>query len=116
MNYAIKKAQDLPYYGMGSQRYLSDDTCYADSVGVLTRGTAKTQIKRGIVLATAGTITPHDKFEATVFILTKEEGGRHSSFITGYRPQFYVRTTDVTGKIIAFRAEDTQFAEFKIFC
>ena len=77
-----------------------------DSVGILTRGTSKTQIKRGMVLASAGTITPHDKFEATVYILTKEEGGRHSSFVVGYRPQFYVRTTDVTGKIMAFRSEE----------
>jgi elongation factor Tu len=77
-----------------------------DSVGVLTRGTSKAQVKRGMVLAEYQTITPHDEFEAAVYILTKEEGGRHSSFVAGYRPQFYVRTTDVTGEIVAFRAED----------
>jgi len=77
-----------------------------DSVGILTRGTSKAQVKRGMVLAAAGTITPHDEFEAAVYVLTKEEGGRHSSFVAGYRPQFYVRTTDVTGEIVAFRAED----------
>jgi len=77
-----------------------------DSVGILTRGTSKAQVKRGMVLASAGTITPHDEFEAAVYILTKEEGGRHSSFVVGYRPQFYVRTTDVTGEIVAFRSEE----------
>jgi elongation factor Tu len=77
-----------------------------DSVGILTRGTSKAQIKRGMVLAASGTITPHDQFEAAVYVLTKEEGGRHNSFVAGYRPQFYVRTTDVTGEIVAFRAED----------
>ena len=77
-----------------------------DNVGVLLRGIQKQQIQRGMVLAKPGSITPHIKFESQVYILTKEEGGRHTSFFAGYRPQFYVRTTDVTGKIDSFKADD----------
>jgi elongation factor Tu len=68
-----------------------------DNVGVLLRGVDKEGIERGQVLAKPGTITPHTKFEAEVYILSKEEGGRHTPFFNGYRPQFYFRTTDVTG-------------------
>src|ERR1700719_223001 len=68
-----------------------------DNVGVLLRGIERTDLERGQVLAKPGSITPHTKFEANVYILTKEEGGRHTPFFTGYRPQFYFRTTDVTG-------------------
>ena len=70
-----------------------------DNVGCLLRGIQKEELERGQVLADPGTITPHSKFEAEVYVLTKEEGGRHSPFFTGYRPQFYFRTTDVTGTI-----------------
>ena len=70
-----------------------------DNVGVLLRGTKKEEVERGQVLAEPGTITPHTKFEAEIYVLTKEEGGRHTPFFSGYRPQFYVRTTDVTGTI-----------------
>nr|YP_011006124.1 Elongation factor EF1A [Dictyotopsis propagulifera]WAM63128.1 Elongation factor EF1A [Dictyotopsis propagulifera] len=77
-----------------------------DNVGLLLRGLQKNEIQRGMVLAKPGTITPHDKFESEVYILTKEEGGRHTPFFTGYRPQFYVRTTDVTGQILKFTADD----------
>jgi elongation factor Tu len=77
-----------------------------DNVGVLLRGIQKTDIERGMVLSKPGTITPHTQFEAEVYVLTKEEGGRHTPFFPGYRPQFYVRTTDVTGKISAFKADD----------
>ncbi len=70
-----------------------------DNVGVLLRGVEKDQVERGQVLAKPGSITPHTEFEAEVYILTKEEGGRHTSFFSGYRPQFYIRTTDVTGEI-----------------
>ncbi|MBM4043699.1 MAG: elongation factor Tu [Planctomycetes bacterium] len=70
-----------------------------DNVGVLLRGVEKEQLERGQVLATPGSITPHTKFEAEVYILSKEEGGRHTPFFTGYRPQFYFRTTDVTGAV-----------------
>src|SRR5436309_15784590 len=68
-----------------------------DNVGVLLRGIEREEIERGQVLAKPGSITPHTKFEANVYVLTKEEGGRHTPFFTGYRPQFYFRTTDVTG-------------------
>ena len=77
-----------------------------DNVGVLLRGIQKADIERGMVLAKPGTITPHTKFESQVYVLNKEEGGRHTPFFSGYRPQFYVRTTDVTGKIESFRADD----------
>lgn len=77
-----------------------------DNVGVLLRGVQKIDIDRGMVLAKPGSITPHTQFEGEVYILTKDEGGRHTPFFAGYRPQFYVRTTDVTGKIAAFTADD----------
>ena len=76
-----------------------------DNVGLLLRGVTKEAIERGMVLSKPGTINPHTKFEAEVYILAKEEGGRHTPFFPGYRPQFYVRTTDVTGNIEAFTAE-----------
>ena len=76
------------------------DTCIAgDNVGILLRGIEKDQIERGQVLAAPGSITPHKKFHASVYILTKEEGGRHTPFFKGYRPQFYFRTSDVTGDV-----------------
>jgi elongation factor Tu len=70
-----------------------------DNVGVLLRGIEKDELERGHVLAAPGTITPHTKFNANVYVLKKEEGGRHSPFFSGYRPQFYFRTTDVTGSL-----------------
>jgi elongation factor Tu len=76
-----------------------DETLAGDNVGVLLRGALKKDIERGMVLAKPGTITPHTKFESQVYILTKEEGGRHTPIFKGYRPQFYFRTTDVTGSI-----------------
>jgi len=83
-----------------------DESVAGDNVGILLRGVQKTDIERGMVIAKPGSITPHTKFEAQVYVLTKEEGGRHTPFFPGYRPQFYVRTTDVTGKIESFRADD----------
>ena len=83
-----------------------DSGMAGDNVGILLRGVQKADIERGMVLAKPGTITPHTIFEGEVYILTKEEGGRHTPFFTGYRPQFYVRTTDVTGNIKAFTADD----------
>ncbi|MGD2010540.1 MAG: elongation factor Tu, partial [Desulfobacterales bacterium] len=68
-----------------------------DNIGVLLRGTKRDEVERGQVVAKPGTITPHTKFKAEVYILSKEEGGRHTPFFNGYRPQFYFRTTDVTG-------------------
>nr|YP_009394821.1 translation elongation factor Tu [Polysiphonia elongata]ARW63383.1 translation elongation factor Tu [Polysiphonia elongata] len=82
-----------------------------DNIGILLRGVQKLDIQRGMVLAQPGTITPHTQFEAEVYILTKEEGGRHTPFFSGYRPQFYVRTTDVTGTINQFTADDGSTAE-----
>jgi elongation factor Tu len=83
-----------------------EEALAGDNVGVLLRGVQKEDIERGMVLAAPGTIKPHIKFEGQVVVLTKEEGGRHSPFFPGYRPQFYVRTTDVTGKIVSFKADD----------
>ena len=76
---------------------LLDQGQAGDNVGVLLRGTKKDDVERGQVLAKPGSITPHTKFKGEVYILTKEEGGRHTPFFNGYRPQFYFRTTDVTG-------------------
>ena len=71
-----------------------------DNVGILLRGIEREDIERGQILAKPGTVTPHTDFEASVYILSKEEGGRHKQFFSGYRPQFYIRTTDVTGEVI----------------
>jgi elongation factor Tu len=76
-----------------------DEGRAGDNVGCLLRGIKKDEIERGQVLAKPGSITPHSKFEAEVYILSKEEGGRHTPIMSGYRPQFYFRTTDVTGEI-----------------
>nr|YP_009545251.1 elongation factor Tu [Synura uvella]AYO28405.1 elongation factor Tu [Synura uvella] len=76
-----------------------------DNIGILLRGVQKNDVLRGMVLSKPGSINPHTKFEAEVYILTKDEGGRHTSIFEGYRPQFYVRTTDVTGQIVEFRSE-----------
>ena len=80
-------------------RKLLDKASAGDNVGVLLRGTTKDDVERGMVLAKPGSITPHTKFKAEVYVLSKEEGGRHTPFFKGYRPQFYFRTTDVTGDI-----------------
>ena len=88
-----------------------DEGLAGDNVGILVRGITKSEIERGMVLAKPGTITPHKKFESEVYILGKDEGGRHTPFFTGYRPQFYVRTTDVTGTIVQFTGDDGSAAE-----
>jgi len=80
-------------------RKLLDKASAGDNVGVLLRGTKKEEVERGMVLAKPGTITPHTKFKAEVYVLSKDEGGRHTPFFTNYRPQFYFRTTDVTGTV-----------------
>ena len=85
--------------GVEMFRKLLDEGRAGDNVGVLLRGTKREDVERGQVLAKPGSITPHTKFEAEVYILTKEEGGRHTPFFKGYRPQFYFRTTDVTGSV-----------------
>jgi len=84
-------------------RKILDESIAGDNVGVLLRGTKKEEIKRGMVLAAPGTITPHMKFKSRVYVLEEKEGGRHTAFTVGYRPQFYFRTTDVTGLIKGFK-------------
>ena len=85
--------------GVEMFRKLLDQGQAGDNVGVLLRGTKREEVERGQVLAKPGSITPHTKFEAEVYVLSKEEGGRHTPFFKGYRPQFYFRTTDVTGEV-----------------
>jgi len=85
--------------GVEMFRKLLDQGQAGDNVGVLLRGTKREEVERGQVLAKPGSITPHTKFKAEVYVLSKEEGGRHTPFFNGYRPQFYFRTTDVTGSI-----------------
>jgi elongation factor Tu len=85
--------------GVEMFKKLLDEGQAGDNIGVLLRGTAREEVERGMVLAKAGSITPHTKFKAEVYVLSKEEGGRHTPFVTGYRPQFFFRTTDVTGAV-----------------
>jgi elongation factor Tu len=93
----IKPTTKTTVTGVEMFRKLLDQGEAGDNVGVLLRGTKREEVERGQVLAKPGSITPHTKFEAEVYVLTKEEGGRHTPFFQGYRPQFYFRTTDVTG-------------------
>jgi elongation factor Tu len=95
----IRETQKTVATGVEMFRKLLDEGQAGDNIGVLLRGKKRDEIERGMVLAKPGTITPHTKFKAEVYILTKEEGGRHTPFFNGYRPQFYVRTTDVTGTV-----------------
>jgi elongation factor Tu len=93
----IRATQKTVVTGVEMFRKVLDSGQAGDNVGILLRGTKKEDVERGMVLAKPGTITPHTKFKAEAYILTKEEGGRHTPFFNGYRPQFYFRTTDVTG-------------------
>jgi elongation factor Tu len=93
----IRETQKTVVTGVEMFRKILDEGQAGDNVGCLLRGTGKDEVERGQVLAKPGTITPHTKFKAQAYILTKEEGGRHTPFFNGYRPQFYFRTTDVTG-------------------
>jgi elongation factor Tu len=104
----VKQGDEVSIVGMGGDkksvvtgvemfRKLLDEGRAGDNAGLLLRGVGKEEIERGQVLAKPGSITPHTKFKAEVYVLTKEEGGRHTPFFNGYRPQFYFRTTDVTG-------------------
>jgi len=95
----IKPTQNTVVTGVEMFRKSLDEGQAGDNVGLLVRGIEKHQVERGQVLAKPGSITPHTEFEAEVYILAKEEGGRHTPFFTGYRPQFYIRTTDVTGNV-----------------
>jgi elongation factor Tu len=102
----LRATQQTTVTGIEMFQKTLDSGMAGDNVGILLRGVQKTDIERGMVLAKPATITPHTIFEGEVYILTKEEGGRHTPFFSGYRPQFYVRTTDVTGNIKAFTADD----------
>jgi len=93
----IRDTVETTVTGVEMFRKLLDDAQAGDNVGLLLRGMGKDDLERGMVLAAPGSVTPHTKFEGNVYILTKEEGGRHTPFFQGYRPQFYFRTTDVTG-------------------
>jgi elongation factor Tu len=106
----VKSGDEVQLVGFGAEkktvvtsvetfRKVLEDGRAGDNVGLLLRGVEKNEIERGMVLAKPGSITPHTKFEAEVYVLTKEEGGRHTPFFKGYRPQFYFRTTDVTGSV-----------------
>ena len=94
----IKDTDKTTCTGVEMFRKLLDEGQAGDNVGVLLRGTKREEVERGQVLAHPGSINPHTQFEAEVYILSKEEGGRHTPFFQGYRPQFYFRTTDVTGQ------------------
>ncbi|KKL93531.1 hypothetical protein LCGC14_1873810, partial [marine sediment metagenome] len=95
----IRETQKTVCTGVEMFKKLLDEGRAGDNVGVLLRGTGKDEVERGQVLAKPGSINPHTKFKAEVYVLTKEEGGRHTPFFKGYRPQFYFRTTDITGSV-----------------
>jgi elongation factor Tu len=95
----LKDTQSTTCTGVEMFRKLLDEGQAGDNIGALLRGVDKEEVTRGQVLAKPGSITPHTDFEANVYVLTKEEGGRHKPFFANYRPQFYFRTTDVTGTV-----------------
>ena len=95
----LKETKKTVATGLEMFRKSLDETIAGDNVGVLLRGVDKTGVERGQVIAKPGSITPHKKFKAEIYVLTKEEGGRHTPFFSGYKPQFYIGTTDVTGEV-----------------
>ncbi len=95
----IRDTQKKVVTGVEMFKKLLDEGRAGDNIGVLLRGTNREDVERGMVLAKAGSITPHTKFKSEVYVLSKDEGGRHTPFVTGYRPQFFFRTTDVTGSV-----------------
>ncbi len=107
----IKDTRSTTVTGVEMFQKTLDEGMAGDNVGLLLRGIQKKDVERGMVLAKPGSIKPHTLFESEVYILKKEEGGRHTPFFPGYRPQFYVRTTDVTGTISAFTSDDGKEAE-----
>jgi elongation factor Tu len=107
----IKDTRETTVTGIEMFKKSLDEGLAGDNAGILLRGIEKKDIERGMVIAKPGSITPHTQFESEVYVLKKEEGGRHTPFFPGYRPQFYVRTTDVTGTISAFTADDGTTAE-----
>ncbi|ERT05687.1 translation elongation factor Tu [Lyngbya aestuarii BL J] len=102
----IRDTRSTTVTGVEMFQKILDEGMAGDNVGLLLRGLQKADIARGMVLAKPGSITPHTQFESEVYVLKKEEGGRHTPFFSGYRPQFYVRTTDVTGTIDSYTADD----------
>ncbi len=102
----IRDTRETTVTGIEMFRKSLEEGQAGDNAGILLRGVQKDDIERGMVLAKKGTITPHTKFEAEVYVLTKDEGGRHTPFFGGYRPQFYIRTTDVTGAITKYTSQD----------
>lgn len=102
----IRETRSTTVTGLEMFQKTLESAVAGDNVGALLRGIQKDDVERGMVLAKPGSITPHTKFNAQVYVLTKEEGGRHTPFFPGYRPQFYVRTTDVTGTIQTFTGDD----------
>jgi elongation factor Tu len=94
-----EKSMNSVVTGVEMFHKILDDGMAGDNVGLLLRGIGRDDVERGMVIAKPGSITPHTKFECEVYILTRDEGGRHSAFFTGYRPQFYIRTMDVTGSV-----------------
>ena len=107
----IEDTQTTTITGIEMFQKTLDEGFAGDNVGILLRGVTREEIERGMVLAEPGSITPHTNFESEVYVLTKDEGGRHTPFFTGYRPQFYVRTTDVTGTITQFTDIEGQSVE-----
>jgi elongation factor Tu len=107
----IKDTRSTTVTGVEMFQKILDEGMAGDNVGLLLRGIQKADVERGMVIAKPGSITPHTKFQAEVYVLKKEEGGRHTPFFAGYRPQFYVRTTDVTGTIDEYTADDGSTAE-----
>nr|BDA97651.1 elongation factor Tu [Cryptomonas tetrapyrenoidosa] len=107
----LRETRNTTITGLEMFQKSLEEALAGDNVGILLRGIQKVDIERGMVLSKPGSITPHTKFEGEVYVLTKEEGGRHTPFFTGYRPQFYVRTTDVTGTITQFTSDDGSAAE-----
>ncbi|HEY9886346.1 MAG TPA: EF-Tu/IF-2/RF-3 family GTPase, partial [Vampirovibrionales bacterium] len=101
-----ENTQKVVVTGVEMFRKTLDQGQAGDNVGLLMRGIAREDIERGQVIVKPGSITPHTEFKAEVYVLSKDEGGRHTPFFPGYRPQFYVRTTDVTGSITAFLSDD----------
>jgi elongation factor Tu len=95
----IRETRDTVATGLEMFNKVLEEALAGENVGALLRGIEKNDVERGMVLAAPGTCTPHSKFKGTVYILTKDEGGRHKPFFNGYRPQFYFRTTDVTGTV-----------------
>mmetsp|Transcript_835 Transcript_835/g.1614 ORF Transcript_835/g.1614 Transcript_835/m.1614 type:complete len:412 (-) Transcript_835:25-1260(-) len=102
----LRETRSTTVTGLEMFQKMLQESMAGDNVGMLLRGIQKADIQRGMVIAQPGSITPHVAFDAQVYILTKEEGGRHTPFFKGYRPQFYVRTTDVTGKIESLKSDE----------